>query len=69
MKTTSPEKYRVRPSSGKIKAGSQVEVVINLQQGNDKNTLCYIYTRQQLFLDEPTLDDGGTYTDERQSFT
>lgn len=33
VKTTSPEKYRVRPSSGKIKAGSQVEVVINLQQG------------------------------------
>lgn len=33
VKTTSPEKYRVRPSSGMIRAGSQVEVVITLQQG------------------------------------
>ena len=34
VKTTSPEKYRVRPSSGYVKPGSDVEVVIHLQNGN-----------------------------------
>lgn len=33
VKTTSPEKYRVRPSSGLIKSGSETEIVIHLQQG------------------------------------
>ncbi|XP_052767071.1 motile sperm domain-containing protein 2-like isoform X2 [Mya arenaria] len=33
VKTTSPEKYRVRPSSGYVKPGSETEVVIHLQQG------------------------------------
>ncbi|XP_060557960.1 motile sperm domain-containing protein 2-like isoform X2 [Ruditapes philippinarum] len=33
VKTTSPEKYRVRPSSGFIKSGTEIEVYIHLQQG------------------------------------
>jgi len=33
VKTTSPEKYRVRPSAGVVKAGSSVDVHIYLQQG------------------------------------
>ncbi|XP_053399459.1 motile sperm domain-containing protein 2-like isoform X2 [Mercenaria mercenaria] len=33
VKTTSPEKYRVRPSSGLIKSGTETEVMIHLQQG------------------------------------
>ncbi|XP_052246361.1 motile sperm domain-containing protein 2-like isoform X2 [Dreissena polymorpha] len=33
VKTTSPEKYRVRPSSGYIKPGSETEVSVHLQQG------------------------------------
>ncbi|CAG2231486.1 unnamed protein product [Mytilus edulis] len=32
-KTTSPEKYRVRPSAGIVKAGSTVDVHVYLQQG------------------------------------
>ncbi|XP_052077844.1 motile sperm domain-containing protein 2-like isoform X1 [Mytilus californianus] len=33
VKTTSPEKYRVRPSAGIVKAGSTVDVHVYLQQG------------------------------------
>ncbi|KAK3602325.1 hypothetical protein CHS0354_007119 [Potamilus streckersoni] len=55
VKTTSPEKYRVRPSFGVVKAGTTVEVVIILQQE-------YFATahKDKFLIMAMEMTDGGT---------
>lgn len=39
MKTTSPEKFRVRPSTGILKPGASITISVVLQQGHQTTLL------------------------------
>ncbi|XP_046564606.1 motile sperm domain-containing protein 2-like isoform X2 [Haliotis rubra] len=60
VKTTSPEKYRVRPSSGVVKAGTCTEVYVYLQAGYQNST---IQKDKFLIMGMDVTDDSTTVSE------